>query len=267
MSFKSVLKSIAPISLLNLVAGRKSRVFALGPPKSGTTSIASIFRDYCRADHEAHRPRTVAEMHGHFTGQLSDDELKASYRARDRQLVLDAESNCFLAYRPDLLAETFPDSRFIIAIREPRSWLTSIVDNNINFRRDKNEVLTQWHEVFFGEARQEGTAHDAPLVSNGLYPVATYLKYWTSTYDKCLRLVPEELRMVVGTGQISGRADEMLEFAGYAPKKPGVAASHKNRTRARHGVLGDVDEAHIDAMVRDYCAELIDRYELASHWQ
>ena len=209
---------MAPLPLLDLVAGRKGRVFALGPPKSGTTSIASIFRDYCRADHEAHRPQTVAEMYGHFTGELSDADLMATYRARDKQLVLDVESNCFLTYRPDLLTKTFPDSQYIIAVREPRAWLTSIVDNNINFPRDKNDVLAQWHRVFFGEPRQQGTADDKPLVAHGLYPVATYLQYWTTTYEKCLRLVSEDQRMVVGTGQITARTSEMLEFAGYSPK-------------------------------------------------
>lgn len=266
MSIRSLLKSITPLRLLNLMAGRRGRVFALGPPKSGTTSIASIFRDYCRADHEAHRPRTVAEMYGHFTGQLSDADLMASYRARDKQLVLDVESNCFLAYRPDLLSKTFPDSRFIIAVREPRAWLTSIVDNNINFPRDKNEVLTQWHRVFFGEPRQQGTTHDEPLVASGLYPVATYLKYWTSTYEKCFGLVPENQRIVVGTGQISERAAEMLEFAGFSPQTAVLSASHRNRTKARHDVLGAVGETHIDNMVSEHCGALVDRYNLSQLW-
>lgn len=35
-------------------------------------------------------------MYGHFTGQVSHDDLMATYRARDKQLVLDVESNCFL---------------------------------------------------------------------------------------------------------------------------------------------------------------------------
>lgn len=248
------------------MAGREGRVFALGPPKSGTTSIAGIFRDYCRADHEAHRPRTVAEMYAHFTGQLSDDDLMARYRARDKQLVLDVESNCFLTYRPDLLAATFPESRFIIAVREPRAWLTSIVDNNINFPRDKNDVLAQWHRVFFGEPRQQGTVYDEALVANGLYPVATYLKYWTTTYDKCLALVPKSRRMVVGTRQITARAPEMLEFAGYAPRTAALSASHKNRTKAKHDVLASVDETHVDNMVSEHCAALVDRYNLSQLW-
>jgi len=267
LSLKSVLKSAAPLPLLDLLAGRKYRLFALGPPKSGTTSIASIFRDYCRADHEAHRPRTVAEMYRHFTGELSDDELMDTYRARDKQLVLDVESNCFLTYRPDLLATTFPDSRYIIAVREPRSWLTSIVDNNINFPRDKNEVLTQWHRVFFGEPGQQGTAGDAPLVSNGLYPVSTYLKYWTATYDRCLRQVPEDRRMVVGTGQITARTPQMLDFAGYSPKEIDVGSSHKNKTKARHSVLNDVDEKHIQAMLEEHCAALIRQHSLEELWR
>ncbi len=267
MSIKSVLKSLAPLPLLERLSGRQHRVFALGPPKSGTTSIASIFRDYCRADHEAHRPRTVAEMHGHFTGELSDADLQDTYRARDKQLVLSVESNCFLTYRPDLLAQTFPGSRYIIAVREPRSWLGSIVDNNINFRRDKNDVLTQWHRVFFGTPDQPGTPQDAALVANGLYPVSTYLRYWTETYRKCLQLLPEELTMLVGTGQITRKAKDMIEFAGFVAHESGVESSHKNMTRARHNVLDDVDSAHVDAMVAEHCSSVIEDYRLAELWQ
>lgn len=267
MSIRSALKSIAPLSLLERLSGRQHRVFALGPPKSGTTSIASIFRDYCRADHEAHRPRTVAEMHGHFTGELSDADLQDSYRARDKQLVLSVESNCFLTYRPDLLAQTFPGSRYIIAVREPRSWLGSIVDNNINFRRDKNDVLAQWHRVFFGAPQQPGTPHDAVLLANGLYPVSTYLKYWTATYEKCLQLLPEELTMLVGTGQITHKAKDMIEFAGFTPNENAVDGSHENKTRARHKVLEDVDQVHIDAMVDEHCSGFIEEYRLAELWR
>ena len=263
---KSAVKSLVPISLLNLVAGRKNRIFALGPPKSGTTSIASIFSEYCRADHEAHRPKTVREMHAHFVGEISDEELMGTYRARDKQLMLRVESNCFLAYRPDLLSDTFPDSRFVIAVREPKSWLKSIVDNNINFPRNKNEVLTQWHHVFFGDPERQGTEHDAPLASNGLYPLASYLEYWTATYRKCLELVPVESRLVVSTSQISERKPEILTFAGFTTTDDDTSVSHSNKTKAKHGVLDDVDDGYIDDMVKQHCAELIEQHELAALW-
>ena len=172
---KTLLKSAVPLPVLDRVAGRSGRVFALGTPKSGTTSIAGMFKDQCRAGHEAQRPATVQSMHDHFRGVINDEQLSESYRRRDKQLLLTVESNCFLAYRPDILRDTFPDASYVVTVRKPAAWLESIFDNNLNFPSTKTPTMTQWHEVLFSTARESRSSNDSVLAELGLYPLRCYL--------------------------------------------------------------------------------------------
>jgi len=225
-----------------------------------------MFVDQCRADHEPERPATVKVMYDHFVGKISDANLQQSYVARDRQLMLDLESNCFLAYRPDLLRSTFPDSKFIVLIREPIHWLNSILDNNINFPKGKTPTMTKWHAVLFHGQTGPQSDNDDFLVSRGLYPVHFYLEYWVRTYDRCLRSLQNSHLLKVGTNQISNRASEISEFVGVDVGCSSTAETHSNKTTAKHRVMDQLDRARINKDVDRICGSLIDEFNIDKLW-
>jgi len=263
---KKSIKSIAPLPLLEKVMGRSRQVFALGTPKSGTTSIAGMFAERCRVDHEPHRPTTVNTMHQHYLGELTDDELKDSYRARDKQLLLDLESNCFMAYRPDLLLETFPDAKFIVTVREPLAWLNSILDNNLNFPKQNTATMTQWHEVLFQEHRFAESRHEPALAERGLYPLDAYLSYWSRTYSACLRSLANAQLLVIGTNQISDNTDGIGEFVGVSLSNVPSKRTHKNQTSEKHGILQMLDGEHVAESIDKNCQAVVSEYGLAELW-
>lgn len=260
---KKVFKTCAPLPLLERMINRTQRVYALGPPKSGTTSIAKMFSDFCRADHEPHRPATVRSMHDHFVGGISDEQLRQSYRTRDKQMLLDVESNCFLAYRPDLLCSTFPDAKFVVLIREPMVWLESILDNNLNFPRTKTPTMAKWHEVLFHSGKTPVSSSDELLVEMGLYPVGSYLEYWTRTYDRCLRSLGDANCLLVGTNQITARAEEIGQFVGLDASGVSRKHTHGNRTAEKHQVLQRLNRAHVEESLNKICQPLISEFNLA----
>jgi hypothetical protein len=263
---KQTFKSIVPLPVLERLAGRTRRVYALGTPKSGTTSVAGIFSGLCRTDHEPHRPATVKSMHDHFEGNIGDAQLQQSYRARDKQLTLDLESNCFLAYRPDLLYSTFPDAKFIILIRDPLTWLDSIFDNNINFPREKTPTMVKWHSVLFQDRDTSLSTNDERLIEMGLYPVNCYLDYWVRTYDRCLRSLGDSRYLRIGTNQISRRTEEIGEFIGIDISKIERNNAHKNRTAQKHSVLQKLDAEQIEDSLSKVCKPLIREFGLAELW-
>jgi len=263
---KTIAKQVLPSALLNSLYGRETRVYALGVPKSGTTSIAGIFREHCRTEHEAHRPRTVGEMHAHYTGEITDDELIKLYRARDRRLLVDVESNCFLAYRPDLLLNAFPDAKFIVTIREPLAWLDSILDNNINFPRTKTAAMTQWHSVFFQASKSADDVGDKPLLDRDLHRLDSYLSYWARTYDACLKSLPEDQRLVIGTNQITDRMVELGDFVGFDLRGAKRESSRKNVTAEKHGILDELDADYVRERMAELCQPVIEKYSLDGLW-
>ena len=263
---KQALKSIAPLPVLERLTGRTRRVYALGTPKSGTTSVARMFKGLCRTDHEPHRPATVKGMHDHFVGEICDAELQQSYRARDKQLTLDLESNCFLAYRPDLLYSTFPNAKFVILIRDPLTWLDSILDNNINFSRKKTPTMAKWHSVLFQDRETSLSANDELLIEMGLYPVNCYLDYWVRTNDRCLRSLGDSPQLCIGTNQISRRAEEIGDFIGIDVSKLERNNTHMNRTAEKHNVLQKLDAERIEESLSKICNPLIRDFGLAELW-
>ena len=264
---KRAFKQITPLPILERLAGRTRRAYALGPPKSGTTSVARVFADVCRSRHEPERPATVESMHAHFVGDISDDELKRTYKARDKQLLLDVESNCFLAYRPDLLKSVYPDAKFVVLLREPRSWLDSIFDNNINFPRTKTPTMTKWHSVFFHGDSLPETTSDRVLANIGLYPLHWYLEYWQRTYERCLRALQGDMCLRVGTNQIGRRLGEIAEHIGLEPVRIDGSDAHRNKTASKHGILEQLEIADVDEAIERICHPLIERYELAALWR
>ena len=252
--------------MLNFIVQRKHRVFALGAPKSGTTSIAGLFADRCRADHEPHRPRTVNAMYRHYAGELSDDGLRKSYQARDKQLLLDVESNCFLAYRPDLLLSTFPKSKYLITVREPKSWLDSIFDNNLNFPKERTRTMTLWHRVFFQSDKFAPTEQDKVLLDLGLYPLSAYLSYWSRTYSACLRALRKTRLLVVGTKQISSRKNEIGRFVGIDVSNVASGALHKNQTVEKHGILRHLCDEYLTESIDRHCRTVISEHGLDRLW-
>ena len=264
--FIKAIKSVTPLPLLDSIVGRKHRNFALGPPKSGTTSIARMFQNNCRSGHEALRPYTVNAMHKHYLGSYSDNDLCYSYLARDKQLLLELESNCFLAYRPDLLLSCFPTSKFLITVRQPLSWLDSILDNNVNYPRNKTPTMTQWHEVMFSYSEETVNLKDQPLIDQGLYPLATYLNYWASTYEKCLSSIPKTQRLVVGTNNISQQRDYIASFMGISLDSVQTAASHANKTTEKHKLRSLLDPEYVQQTISSCCDGLIQQFNLEELW-
>ena len=259
-------KSTMPLFALDKIVGRRHRGFALGPPKSGTTSVARMFQHNCRSGHEAMRPATVNAMHSHFRGSYSDADLCNTYTARDKQLLLELESNCFLAYRPDLLFSCFPSSKFLITVRQPLSWLDSILDNNINYPRNKTATMTQWHEVMFSYSEDDVQKEDQPLIDCGLYPLTTYLNYWASTYRKCLNSIPDAQKLVVGTNNISQQREIVASFLGIEIDGIQPVSSHANKTTEKHNLRDLLSPLYVQETISHCCDELIQRYDLEPLW-
>ena len=110
-------------------------IFIVGAPRCGTTTLAQFLRD-----HPAVRFSRIKEPHffaRHDLQTLNDDELRAAverdYLTRffggDRRGRVGADGSVSYLYRPELLEPVlrlWPESRFIIGLRNPLTMLPSL---------------------------------------------------------------------------------------------------------------------------------------------
>lgn len=265
MNYGAFAKRLIPESLLQRVLPRGFQAMSIGTPKSGTTSVARLFHPGFRSDHEPERRPFVTAMQQHFRGVIDDDTWIRFLRRRDRELWLEMESNCFLGYRPDLVMRAFPTAQFVLTVREPRSWLRSMIDNHIDYPPRAGTGMRLWHDVFFRPDLQSFSPGEAVLREHDLYPARTYLAYWVAHNQAVLEAVPTERLMVLGTREITPKAGDLADFLGIDLSRLNLERSHANTTPVRHGVFDNLDPDWIDAQVEEVCGDLIARSELATH--
>jgi hypothetical protein len=136
---------------------RRVRLYCVGTAKSGTHSIAAMFGGSVRARHEADNRRDIREILEVAAGRVDRDRMKRYVRRRDRRLYLDIDSSQVNFFMLDALLTEFPGARFLLTIRDPYSWLDSIINDSL--RRPSNRSWTDFRNFCF---RSDIFSHPPP---------------------------------------------------------------------------------------------------------
>ena len=222
------------------------RVFGLGASKTGTHTLAEMFEADIRGGHEADANRLIRLiLHKVDTGDARPLHRFLKFRDMVRNLKIDSSSvNTYLI---DDWLTLYPDSRFILTVRGPGSWLRSMVDHSV--LRDPTPEWKRFRTYRFGENAGH-PPQEAVLAQAGLYPLAAYLDYWRVSVGSAFDKIPEGQLLVVPTYQIGAMADEIAAFCGLeAASMPKTTHSYRNSFRS--GLIEEIDPA--------YLAEVIDR--------
>ena len=133
MKLKHIVDKLTP-SLLPSRSG--VRVYGVGAAKTGTHSFGEMFANRVRSGHEMDSEKLIV-MHLDATRGGDRRELKEFLRKRDSKRSLKIDASQVNIYLMNELLEIWPDSRFVLTIRPPMSWLRSIIDDSL--RRETNE--------------------------------------------------------------------------------------------------------------------------------
>ena len=240
---------------------RRFQVYCVGAPKTGTTSIARLFsRDY-RAEHEPGASALVDAISAVADGAMSADELGRFLRRRDRDFRWELESSHLIAAFAGELVELFPAAKFILTVRDVRSWLDSLINHQINVRARPNyprywRALSDLYHLRPGQRFQPT---ERELAAAGLYPLDGYLSFWREHHERILRAVPEHRLLLVRTADITARAADIARFVGAPPTTLDTAASHANVAPVKHGVVARIDQAFLEARIRHHCQPIWSR--------
>jgi len=262
--FKNLIKDLTPSFLRQILSPRKLNVLCIGTPKSGTTSIANLFSNGYRYEHEGERYPHVVRIFEHYSGNISDKEYQQHLIKRAHRLWLDIESNCFLGYRIDLVYKVFPKAKYILTIRDPFSWLNSIFDNNLNFPFNKGYTEKLWHECFFKPKQYKYSAKESILEDLKLYPIDAYLNYWVDANKTAIDAIPSTQLLVLHTNQISHNLGELSEFLNIKEDSLNKERAKMNVTEKKHNVMDKLDHEYVKERIEVVCGDFIKTYSLES---
>lgn len=234
----------------------RPRLYGIGMGKTGTNILASLFANVVAA-HEPGAGDVIGALLDYETGRQDWRGLRGFVVDRDRRLELAVDVSNLNIFLVDLLVDLAPEARFVLTIRDPWSWLDSIVNHYL--RRQPTAEWRAFAEHRFGP-RKAYPPEERVLAEHGLYPLAGYLGYWRAHMEKALEAVPADRLLVVPVDAIAAEAVRIAAFAGLSAESIDPAVAHEYRNPAKRPIVQQIPRDHLEAEVRRHCEPLLERF-------
>jgi hypothetical protein len=241
-----------------LLRPRRFHAFGVGMPKSGTHSLEAIFKGY-RTMHEPRKTRFMDIIMRHREGGLTDSRARDLVRRLDRSMWLELNSSWINYFLLEMLVEEYPQAKFVLTIRDCYSWLDSMFNQLLG--RDHADYQVQFHH-WFGESIKTGRHEDGDkiLAEHGLWPLDTWLRYWSEHNSHVLNNVPTDRLLIVRTPEIRHDIPRMADFLGVQRDTLDASHSHEFKAAKKFGLLSQIDEEYLQGCVDKHCKDLMERF-------
>jgi hypothetical protein len=259
--YKKFHGSFAAYVFSPLIYQRRLHVYCISAPRSGTLSLAHIFKQHYRSEHEPDSYRTVRALYGFEKKQISGKDLKSFLAKRDRRWQLDVEASHFLVYGLPFLVELFPEARFILTIRDCISWLESNI-NQVLHQRVLGIETSTWD--LLAELRHGRNEKHPPeeqfLEQLNLYTVDGYLSNWTWQNQYALQTIPADRLLILRTSEITERISDIASFVGVPIDTLNLEKSHMHKGVKSVSLLDHLSEEYLMEKVNRHCRPIMDVY-------
>jgi hypothetical protein len=232
----------------------------VGTGKSGTHSIATFFNASVRCAHEPEAQELIGRILDHAEDRMDEKQMRRYVSEGDRRLSLEVDSSNLNFFLLDFLLQ-FPKARFVLTIREPRSWLNSFFNHYLG--RKAGPPNPAWDAMGRFRFQAKGSTYSPEeriLEEHGLYSLDGYLSYWAMHNQRVVSTVPTNRLLVVRTNEITARAYEIADFAGLPRRTVRPEASHSFRNPNDFGILRRMDQEHVAAKIAQHCRPLLEAY-------
>ena len=229
---------------------QRRRFYCIGLPKAGTHSLADMVTPVLRTAHEPEAELLIPFMSDARRGTLDAGDVRRFLLARDQRLNLEFESSHLLGAVTPHVAKAFPDARFILLVRECRSWIDSMINDQLNLR--SWERYDSWIPVYEYYLRCEGRgfpAEERALQKLRLYPLSNYVRSWCRQILRIVDSLPSERLLTIRTGDLASTADELADFLGVRSADMDLERTHTYRAPRKHYVLDQVDGDYVSAVI------------------
>jgi hypothetical protein len=161
----------------------------------------------------------------------------------------------------DHLVALSPRTRFVLMVREPRSWLDSLVNHSLSGTAPPHWERLRRLLFDTGRAHPPG---ESVLAERQLFTLDGYLGEWARRHTRILEVVPPDRLLVLRTEQLADRLGEVARIAGVDAHTLSPDRAHEFGARERFGLLDQIDQAHLEDRIDAVCAPVMGRLEALS---
>jgi len=230
-------------SLLSLRT-RQFQAYAIGGPKTGTTSLASLFASRFHSAHEA-AASELQEMVIRDDSRLQTAAGRDAYvRDRDRRVLLEMDSSNLHLHYLDSLPRSFPAAKFVVLIREPLTWLRSRIDHLQPER--ESDVQRRYRRKILLPLPALDDELERPLRDINYPSLNTFVADWLYVHATPFRHVPRDRRLILETEKISQSLPQLASFLDIPVATLLTSKDHANKTRTRLGILERLPGHYLD---------------------
>jgi hypothetical protein len=226
-------------------------------PKTGTSSLARIFKLHYRAAHEPEWDRLIPRIIDVRAGRMSRAALDRYILKRDRRLGLEMDVSHLNYWVIESLVTAFPEARYVFTIRDPYRWLESSVNSQLFRHRPKDPSRQRLQPIRHGGRAPDDPTMEKCLANLGLPSLNGFLGYCSEHNRKILKTVPMEKMLVIRTEQITDSMGEIAGFLEVPLETLDQNQTRLNEARGKSDVLSSIDPAYLDAVIRKHCEDLI----------
>lgn len=238
---------------------RRFHAFCVGTNKSGTHSVASMFEQNYRAAHETDHGRLISSAIAWKSDQLSQDKFINILKDYDKFSWLELDSSHVHIEYLELLLELYPQSKFILTIRDCYSWADSCFNHFLNYQL--YEPWKNLHDWRYGQIIQPyGLEQEKILSDHGLYALENYFIAWKEHNNKALQLIPEDRLLVVKTFEIKKSTTAIADFLDIPTSSINIQQSHSFKAPQKHNLLSKIEREYIREKAQIHCQELMDKF-------
>ncbi len=250
---------LLPHGLRRSISTPPFQVFGVGTAKSGTHSLWRVLSRYS-ARHEAYNGgvRRLIEERAH--GASVDQELVSIFAEHQRTHRYAAYVSHLQSLASLQILEAVPHAKFILMIRDPYTWLDSMVNHqSANAQQGGGEGFLPYWRALLGDPAP-GDEDKALHVEERWFSLAAYLKHWTLVNQTVLGAVPADRLLVIRTPELAHRLFDIADFLGVPSNHLRGKQTHDFTARIRENRLRQLDPDFLDQQIREYCGILLDRF-------
>ena len=232
---------------------RRFHAFGVGMAKTGTHSLAAMFRAHYRCAHEPEEYALTRQILDRAAGRSSAAAVERYLVEADRRLKLELNVSLLNYFVLPSLLELFGEARFILTVRPPLEWLDSMINQQLG--RPAPPHWRQLRDLRF-EVAGGFPAAERALESRGLYPLEGYLGYWARHNREVVRGVPGDRLLVIETSRLGQSADRLAAFLGVPEVSLDTRGLHAFAAVRRYGVLSQIDPAYLGETAERLCGDV-----------
>jgi Sulfotransferase domain len=180
-------------------------------------------------------------------GELSTDRLGPFFVKRHHRLGLEFESSHLLGSFTPHLVEIFPRAQFVLLVRDCRSWIDSMINDQVNLTPAQVPVWRVAYDAYFDRSNRDFPKQERILKELDLYPLRNYVAYWHSEVKAITSCVPDERLLTLRTEELSSTLPAITNFFGLPADA--LSARHSYKSWRKHDILDRIDPAHISSVI------------------